>query len=121
MGDAPVVRKAAFDRPVDARLVVRTDTGEEWDASHDDLAKFGLVDRQTVYGTLRSMLMEGFGIENLDNSDLVTSIRYVIECGIFYDHTPWSQADGTPWDEDEDCDTKAVLRGALAAWEAEHG
>ena len=37
-----------YERPVDARLVVRLDNGEEWDATPGDLRRFGLVDSTVV-------------------------------------------------------------------------
>ena len=39
---------ARYERPVDARLVVRLANDEEWDATPEDLRRFGLVDSGVV-------------------------------------------------------------------------
>lgn len=50
----PVV--AHYDRPIPARLVVRLDSGEEWDATPKDHAKFGLGSPGDAYHRFETVL-----------------------------------------------------------------
>lgn len=49
---------ATYDRPTEATLMVRLANGEEWEATHDDLLKFGVAPRTDVYNRFRSVLQD---------------------------------------------------------------
>lgn len=122
MGDHPT---ATFQRPVKGKLWVRLDNGDEWIAGPDDLAKFGLAVRLDLYVRARDMLAEGLGlppgeIPGDDRYDAANLVRYLIECAVMYDHSPWANAEGEPWaaDDEGDGDCRTQLRAALLPGEA---
>lgn len=106
-----------FDRPVAAKLLVRLETGEEWEASPEDLARFGYGKRLDLYVRAASLLAEGLGLEHFDelaHHEGPNLVRYVLECAIMYNHSPWADSDGQPWPEDEDReDYQAQLRAVI--------
>ena len=117
MPDRPL--NASFERPVKARLVVKPEYGPEWNATADDLERFGYVHQQDTYMRVHDMLTEALGIADFDQlpeDSPALAVRYLIECGICYDHSPWAREDGTPWDpEDQDHGNrvKTAIRKAL--------
>lgn len=109
---------ASFDRPTKATLMVHLENGEEWEASQADLKKFGFVRRLDTYHRAHDMLLEAFGLEDYDDDSFVNDIRYVVECAVAYDHSPWADENGVPWPAEEDTsaadDLRARLRCVLA-------
>lgn len=111
---------ASFNRPTEGRLWVRCDNGDEWEATDDDLAKFGLARRLDLYRRASALLVEGLRLEpGYDLTDEgesgANAVRYLIECALMYDHSPWANENGEPWpDEDGDGDEfRDRLRAAL--------
>jgi len=97
--------EATFNRPVKATLVVRTGNDEEWEATTEDLDKFQLARKSDMYLRIVQMFAEGLGLKHFDelsDHEGPNIIRYIIECGIYYDHTPWANAQGEPWPENEE-------------------
>lgn len=88
-----------FDRPVAAKLIVRLDNGEEWEATPEDLEKFRLVNRNDAYTTVRTALIDilrkhgllaqpgghsdGEAREELTDTEL-NPLRYFIETALAY-------------------------------------
>lgn len=74
-----------FDRPVEAKLIVRLENGEEWEAKRDDLAKFGYVERYEAYQHFRNALWQILNDAGLlDDGDAliraaINPIRYLAE------------------------------------------
>lgn len=68
-----------YDRPVKATLVVRLDNadGEEWEATPEDLAKFGYVDRQEAYFLFRKHYAEALCAAGLSGDDAPDGYRDV--------------------------------------------
>jgi len=94
-----------YDRPVKATLIVRLDNGDEWEAGPEDYPRFGLGVRLDLYVRTAQMLADGLGLGGFD--DLTDHpgpnlVRYIIECGICYRHSPWADENGKPWPKDED-------------------
>lgn len=111
------ISQVAYERPVKARLVVRLATGEEWPATPADLAKFGFASASDMYWRAQSMLKEALGIEGRrawDDHKIANTIRHIIECALTSEWTPWSNAEGEPWPE-EDMAAWAAARDALRA------
>lgn len=116
-----------YDRPVRAQLIVRLENGDEWEATDDDFAKFGLGNRLKLYSKTIAVLTEGLGLE--PGTDLTRHepqgpnlVRYLIECALMYDHTPWADEHGQPWPEDDEVEgpgfrerLQAALRGTVDA------
>lgn len=50
---------ANYERRIPAKLIVRLDNGEEFEATAEDLEKFGLVERTTFISKLRRIIVEG--------------------------------------------------------------
>lgn len=109
--------KVTFQRPVAAKLWVRLANGDEWIAGPDDLAKFGLGNKLDLYIRARNMLAEGIGLEpgeipGNDRYETANLVRYLIECALMYDHSPWADSDGEPWSTDDE-DPRITLADAL--------
>lgn len=72
-----------YDRPVEAKLVVRLDNDEEWDAKPEDLKRFGLVDRNDAYMAVHRFMTKLLGDELDDRGDLTkhpaNCVRYMVE------------------------------------------
>ena len=72
------------ERPVEAKLVVRaTATEEEWNATHDDLRKFGYRLSHDAYRAWSQFVQDALIEHGLEAGDLVktklNTIRYVFE------------------------------------------
>lgn len=104
-----------FDRPVKGKLVVLLDNGDKWDATDEDLARFGLAKKHDLYMRAHDMWLEALGVEDSDElPDVANCVRYVMECAIVYDHSPWARADGTPWSEEDGGErVRELLRAVL--------
>jgi hypothetical protein len=100
-----------FERPVKATLVVRLENGDEWDATEEDLDRFGYGRKLGIYGDISDMLLEAMGVENYPEDSVGQAVRYLVECAIMYDHSPWAREDGTPWDG-EDAESVDRLKAA---------
>lgn len=53
------VPTANYERRIPAKLIVRLDNGEEFEATTEDLEKFGLVERTTFIGKIRKLIVAG--------------------------------------------------------------
>lgn len=111
---------ARYERPVPAMLVVRLENGEEWEATTEDLARFGAGVRLDLYSRTSDLLVEALGLEagtdltRADEHHGANLVRYLVECALMYDHSPWADEHGEPWPEDEDGeDFREVLRSYL--------
>lgn len=80
------LESATFDRPVKARLVVVPEYGDSWDATDEDLEKFGYADRRALMNRARALLRDIIGEARFDDRDEVSMIRYLIEYVVLYDH-----------------------------------
>jgi hypothetical protein len=80
--------KITYDRPVNARLIVRLENGEEWNATPDDLTRFGLVRRLDAYGAfddrLRTLLDDAGLIDREATEAELNPVRYLVETAICY-------------------------------------
>lgn len=110
MAETP--RRATYERPVTARLRVVPDIGEPWDATPEDLVRFGLVDRLDAYARFDSWLRSVLGIDDSTESAL-NIIRRAVECAIMdYGHIPGSLGDSA---EEDEKDLKIIRRIEAAA------
>lgn len=86
---------ATFERPVAATLIVRTEHGEEWEASDDDLRKFGLIARDAFVKS-RLAVERFLGIDLSDHEhdapegheavwDAVNTALYLVESLTIYE------------------------------------
>lgn len=99
---------ATYERPVPATLVVRLENGEEWEATAEDLARFRVADRLDLYARFSDLLVAALGLP--EGTDLTRDeaheganlVRYLVECALMYDHSPWADEHGQPWPEDQD-------------------
>jgi hypothetical protein len=67
-----------YERPVEAKLVVRLANGEEWEATADDLAKFGYAERYASHYRFRLALIRILESAGL-TPDAISPIRYLSE------------------------------------------
>ncbi len=77
---------AMYQRPVEAKLIVRTEHGEEWEATPGDLEKFRAITMSKAYGRFLDAWQQAlrvFGFDDIVEADL-NPIRYVVECAICY-------------------------------------
>lgn len=108
-----------YDRPVGAKLVVRLDNGDEWDATDEDLKRFDLARPLDLYNRFHELFVEALGIDrfkDLDEGCAAHAVRYLVECALTAPWSPWAQEDGTPWpEEDQDAGEKIrdLIRRAL--------
>lgn len=80
---------ATVQVPAKATLMIHTDAPgiEPREATPDDLKTFGLIDKVDGYGSMLDDLLEFLGVEDsADLSDIGSMLRYVIECGLLYEH-----------------------------------
>lgn len=99
---APIMT-ASYQRPVKATLIVRLENGEEWEATPDDLEAFDAGRRRDIYARAERLLTEALGYDDdLTNYEGPNLVRYLMECAIVYDHSPWADANGEPWPKDDD-------------------
>lgn len=54
------MKNVQYDRPMSGTLCVRLENGETWEATPEDLEKFGLVDRERVRETMEKALFDTF-------------------------------------------------------------
>lgn len=111
---------AKYERPVPATLVVRLETGEEWEATAEDLARFGAAVKLDLYSRFSDLLVEALGLEpgtDLTRDDAhhgANLVRYLVECAVVFDHSPWANEHGQPWPEDDDSENfREVLQSYL--------
>lgn len=71
-----------YMRPVNANLHVHLDNGETFEASADDLSKFGYVRKGDVYTTWETRFREAIG-EDVTDSPL-NPLRYILEISIYH-------------------------------------
>jgi hypothetical protein len=75
-----------YDRPVAAKLLVRLETGEEWLATAEDLAKFGYANRIDAYIRWDNHLTGLLADAGLIRKDLTTArlnpLRYLVELAL---------------------------------------
>ena len=110
-----------YDRPVKATLIVRLDNGDEWEAGPDDWDRFGLGKRLDIYTRAERMLRDALGIrDRWDDHEGPNLIRYLIECAVMYDHSPWADADGKPWPRDEDDDEPSFIEQIRSVFDPTH-
>ena len=81
-----------YDRPIEAKLVVRLANGEEWDATEKDFKKFGLIVGSKAYMRWHDWIYKRLDEAGLIKSDLTTCainiIRYAIT--IYITRGDWS-------------------------------
>jgi hypothetical protein len=104
---------ATYSRPVKAKLIVRTEHDEEWEATPEDLLKFGYAKKMDMYISTCDMLTQALGPEGDIELSPANDVRYMIECALMYSHSPWARADGTPWPDGEDQETGDRVRAAI--------
>lgn len=107
----------SYQRPVMAKLIVRLDNGEEWEAGPEDLKRFDLAKPLDLYVRTDALLREAFGVEDWDDHPAGNLVRYLVECGICYRHSPWANDAGEPWARDEDDDGPTFLDEFRAAFD----
>lgn len=79
---------ASYERPVEARLVVVAANGEKWDATADDMKRFGFIRPGDAYMRFHDWLCKVLDLERTTDSAL-SVIRYAVECAIHdYGHMP---------------------------------
>lgn len=88
------LRPATYDRPIEAKLVVRLSNGEEWEATQADLDRFGLVARNDAYMAFNSALTDALTSHGLLDYDAdeyrtltdaeVNPLRYLVETVLCY-------------------------------------
>lgn len=77
-----------YDMPIPAKLVVHLDSGENWDATPEDLEKFNLVTRHDAYVSFDRTLdkiLRAAGLlgENRDLTDAkLNPLRYLVEMAV---------------------------------------
>lgn len=106
--------EATYDRPAKAMLVVRLENGEEWEATDDDLTRFGLCQRGEAYSLFSRTLHAALQRENLLPTGRLTDaylnpIRYLVEVAVCYPHL-------IRHPEHEDWKSVADLERALVDW-----
>jgi hypothetical protein len=91
----PAKRPVVYQRDVPATLVVRLATGEEWDATDDDLARFARPLVEAAYyrmsDAVLSFLTENgcdTGHKNELTATALNPIRYLAETVIYFDFDP---------------------------------
>lgn len=83
--------EVTYDRPVGAKLMVRLDNGDEWEATAEDAAKFGYVNALAAYWRFTDALTTAFTKHGLLNDGLrdltrceINPLRYLVECAVVY-------------------------------------
>lgn len=114
-----MVLTASYQRPCQATLIVRTEDGEEWEATEEDLRRFKLAKPSDLYRRAIDLLCEAAecserDLGRVESLEALNDVRYTIECALLYDHSPWADADGTPWDR-EDADSSRAIKARLKA------
>jgi hypothetical protein len=97
-----------YDRPVKARLVIKLENGEEWEATQADLDKFKLVGRLDAYSAVCAALKRC----GMDTDRRHASLRYVIERTLAYVDLPVNFDDV----EGEDYPVVREVRRGFLAW-----
>lgn len=113
-----------YERPMRASLIVRLENGDEWEASAQDLDRFGYGRRLSIYTRTAQMLAEGLGLSHFDeltDHPRPNLVRYLIECGVMYRHSPWADENGEPWPRDEDDDEPPFMEQLRAAFVTQDG
>lgn len=81
-----------YSEPIPAKLLVRTESGREWEATPEDIARWGYVSQRVAYDRfsdwLYAVLRRGGAADVSVDETPVNCIRYAVECAIFYDHMP---------------------------------
>jgi hypothetical protein len=90
---------ATYDRPINARLIVRLDNGDEWEADEEDLQKFGFLNGHNAYirweRHISGLLREAGLLGNGDITDTeINAFRYITELILCYPEDFLSHADG---------------------------
>jgi hypothetical protein len=83
------VESAEFEVKVPAKLIVRPEYGEEWEATEEDLARFGFKDPLAAYSRFVEAFKRALGVDDLSGQrtpDAVSTMRYLVECALMYDH-----------------------------------
>lgn len=105
-----------YQRPRTATLIVRTEDGDEWKATEADLDRFGYTKPSDLYARAADMVAEACGITDWAHApEAAQAVRYLIECAICYDHSPWADANGDPWTGEDTDTTRAIIAAALTA------
>lgn len=77
---------ASYERPVEAKLIVRLENGQEWDAGAADLEKFNLVDRHAAYWAWEQAyeraLREHAGFTGDITNAKLNAVRYLVETAV---------------------------------------
>jgi hypothetical protein len=75
-----------YDRPATATLHVKLENGETWEATPEDLDKFGYVKRLDAYMAFNDHLQEALSSAGLIQRDLTSAwinpVRYIAELAI---------------------------------------
>jgi hypothetical protein len=84
-----MTNRVAYDRPVEAVLLVRLSNGEEWMAKPEDLAKFGYIDGSEAYLTWKKHVSGVLqAAEVLPTGDLtdaaINPLRHLVELVLCY-------------------------------------
>jgi hypothetical protein len=103
------------DVPTEAHLVLLTDRGDRFPVTKETMRRLHLVDQQTVMSRFANQLCRALGIEDLDEADpAVNTIRYMIECAVFYDHDyDYDAQRGEPEASVRNATTNQLLRALL--------
>lgn len=77
-----------YDQPVEATLQVKLANGKTWEATAEDMKRFGYVSRNDAYMAfddhLRKLLLEAGLIRRETTAAWINPIRYVAEVAINY-------------------------------------
>lgn len=109
--------ETTFNRPVRATLHVHLENGETWEATHEDLDQFNLVDRHEAYmvfnKALTKILRDARLIDGNDITDTqLNAVRYLVEIAITSPHLLW-HAENEGWRSVADLERALQLRAKL--------
>ena len=67
-----------YERPVPATMIVRLADGEEFEATAEDFAKFGYVDKNTVLADFRAFVEDAIASDLLGGSSVLNPFWLVL-------------------------------------------
>lgn len=80
-----------YDRPIQARLQVHLENGESWEATPEDLEKFGYADHRGTYARFANALWDVLHARDLIDRDITEAmlnpVRYLVEAVVAYPET----------------------------------
>lgn len=77
--------KTTYDRPVTGDLVVRLANGEQWEATPEDLERFGLIRALDAYALVDKKLCQALDglVDDITDAEL-NPLRYLVEVCLCY-------------------------------------